>query len=309
MNNPTEKEKILVRTSWISTIGNAVLSISKITIGLLFGSLAVIGDGIDSATDVIISVVMIFTANIINRPPNQKYVYGYEKAESIATKILSLIIFYAGIQMLISSVKGIFSTEPKALPDIVVIYVTIFSIIGKLGLALYQYRQGKKINSSMLTANAVNMRNDVLISTGVLVGLAFTFIFKLPVLDAVTGLLISLFILKSSISIFMDSNIELMDGLRDTSAYNKIFEAIDKVPGAMNPHRVRLRQVGGMYAISLDIETDGNITLKEAHNIAEAVENSIRQSIENVYDIIVHVEPEGKHISKEEFGIDREMIN
>ena len=188
------REKILIRTSWISTIGNAVLSVSKIIVGLLAGSLAVLGDGIDSATDVIISVVMIFTARIMSRPPSKKYVFGYEKAESIATKILSLVIFYAGMQMLLSSVESIFSDEVKEIPSAIAIYVTVFSIAGKLLLALYQYKQGKKINSSMLTANAINMRNDVIISSGVLLGLIFTFIFKLPILDSITGLIISLFI-------------------------------------------------------------------------------------------------------------------
>lgn len=225
------REKILIRTSWISTIGNAVLSVSKIIVGLLAGSLAVLGDGIDSATDVIISVVMIFTARIMSRPPSKKYVFGYEKAESIATKILSLVIFYAGMQMLLSSVESIFSDEVKEIPSAIAIYVTVFSIAGKLLLALYQYKQGKKINSSMLTANAINMRNDVIISSGVLLGLIFTFIFKLPILDSITGLIISLFIIKSSISIFMDSNVELMDGVKDVNIYNKIFEAVEKVPG------------------------------------------------------------------------------
>jgi cation diffusion facilitator family transporter len=172
-------------------------------------------------------------------------------------------------------------------------------------LALYQYKQGKRINSSMLTANAINMRNDVLISVGVLIGLIFTFVLQMPVLDAITGLLISLFIIKSAIGIFMDSNIELMDGVADTSLYDKIFEAVAQVEGASNPHRVRLRLIGSHYAISLDIEADGNITLNEAHNIAEAVENSICHSIDNVYDIVVHVEPIGKHsTSGEKFGLE-----
>jgi len=302
------RDNILIKTSWISTVGNAVLSASKIIIGLLSGSLAVIGDGIDSATDVIISVVMIFTARIMGRPPSQKYVFGYEKAESIATKILSMVIFYAGIQMLVSSVGRIFSSEPKELPGTIAIYVTLFSIVGKLLLALYQYRQGKKINSSMLTANAVNMRNDVIISTGVLVGLLFTFVLKLPILDSITGLIISLFIMKSAIGIFMDSNVELMDGVKDVSVYNKIFEAVEKVPGVDNPHRVRSRQIGGLYLISLDIEADGDITLSEAHSMAQSVENSIKETIENVFDIIVHVEPRGVVHAEEKFGIDKKMM-
>ena len=302
------REKILIRTSWISTIGNSVLSVSKIIVGLLAGCLAVLGDGIDSATDVIISVVMIFTARIMSRPPSKKYVFGYEKAESIATKILSLVIFYAGMQMLLSSVESIFSDEVKDIPSAIAIYVTVFSIAGKLLLALYQYKQGKKINSSMLTANAINMRNDVIISSGVLLGLIFTFIFKLPILDSITGLIISLFIIKSSVGIFMDSNVELMDGVKDVNIYNKIFEAVEKVPGAGNPHRVRSRMIGNLYNITLDIEVDPQMTLMQAHEIADAVEKSIENSIDNVYDILVHVEPAGKCQTDEKFGIDKGMV-
>ena len=299
------RENILIKTSWISTIGNAILSASKIIIGLWAGSLAVVGDGIDSATDVVISIVMIFTARLINRPPSKKYVFGYEKAEGIATKILSLVIFYAGMQMLISSIQSIFSDEVKEIPSAIAIYVTIFSIVGKLMLASYQYKQGKKIDSSMLTANAINMRNDVVISAGVLLGLIFTFIFKLPILDSITGLIISLFIIKSSIGIFLDSNVELMDGV---NVYNKIFEAIEKVPGASNPHRVRSRMIGNRYIITLDIEVNPQITITQAHEIAGAVEKSIESSIDNVYDILVLVAPAGECQTDEKFGVDKDMV-
>lgn len=308
MNKPVARDKILIRTSWVSTVGNAILSLLKIVAGLVSGSLAVLGDGIDSATDVVISVVMIFTAKVINRPPDSQYVYGYDKAEGIATKVLSLVIFYAGVQMFLSSGRSIFSAETRELPGTIAVIVTFFSIAGKLALTLYQFRQGRKINSSLLIANAENMRNDVLISSGVLLGLFFTYTLNLPVLDSVTGLIISIFIIRSSIIIFMDSNVELMDGVKDTSVYNKIFEAVEKVPGTSNPHRVRSRQIGNMYAITLDIEVDGDITLNEAHAIADQVEKSIQQSVENVYDIIVHVEPRGKHHSEEKFGINEKML-
>ena len=303
------REKILIKTSWISTIGNAVLSASKIVIGLWAGSLAVLGDGIDSATDVVISIVMIFTARVISRPPSKKYVFGYEKAEGIATKILSLVIFYAGVQMLLSAIGSIFSNETKEIPSPIAIYVTLFSIAGKLLLASYQYKQGKKINSSLLTANAVNMRNDVVISSGVLLGLIFTFIFKLPILDSITGLIISLFIIKSSVNIFIDSNVELMDGVKDVNVYNKIFKAVEQVPSAGNPHRVRSRMIGNLYLITLDIEVDPKITITQAHEIADSVEKSIKGSIDNVYDILVHVEPAGECQTDEKFGIDKGMVN
>jgi cation diffusion facilitator family transporter len=162
------REKALIRTSWISVIGNAILSLCKIVAGLFSGSLAVVGDGIDSATDVITSIVILYTSRIINRPPNMKYAFGYEKADTIATKFLSFVIFFAGIEMFISTGRSLINAEERELPSFLAIYVSAFSIIGKLLLAAYQYRQGKKTGSSMLIANAKNMRMDVFISTGVL---------------------------------------------------------------------------------------------------------------------------------------------
>lgn len=304
----TQRDRTLIRTSWVSTVGNAILSVAKITVGLIAGSMAVLSDGVDSAADVVISIVMLFTAKIVSRPPNRKYPFGFEKAEGIATKVLSLVIFYAGAQMLVTSVTTIFSSEERPLPGTLALWVTAFSIIGKFALAWYQFRQGKKAESQLITANAKNMRNDMLISVGVLLGLFFTYILDMPVLDAVTGLIISVFIIKTSIEIFIDANIELMDGVKDETVYQKIFDAVAAVPEASNPHRVRSRLIGGMYMIDLDIEVDGDMTLADAHNIAERVEHSISHAVENVYDIMVHVEPKGKHHDEEAFGVDQRMM-
>jgi cation diffusion facilitator family transporter len=302
------REKILITTSWIGVTGNAFLSVLKIVVGVFSGSMAVLSDGIDSATDVAISLITLFTARIVCRPPNSKYVYGYEKADHVATKMLSFIIFFAGLQMLITTGKNIFTPEDKELPSFFAVYVTGISIVGKLLLAYYQTKQGRKVNSPMLIANGKNMRNDVLISTGVLVGLFFTFVLNLPILDTITGLLISLYIIKSSIDIFMDTNVVLMDGLKDPSIYKKIFEAVDAVSGACNPHRVRSRQIGNLYMIELDIEVEGTLTLSDAHKIAQAVEQSIKNAVENVYDIVLHVEPKGEAHSKEEFGLNKDSF-
>jgi cation diffusion facilitator family transporter len=302
------REKVLVRTSWISVFGNTILSLSKVVVGIAGGSMAVLGDGIDSATDVVISLMTLFTARIMSRPPNAKYVYGYEKADNVATKALSFVIFFAGIQMLLSTSRSILYSEVRELPSTMVIYVTIFSIAGKFLLAWNQLQQGKKVHSPMLIANAKNMRNDVLISTGVLLGLLFTFILKMPVLDSVTGLLISLYIIKSSIGIFKESNVALMDGVSDTSVYEQIIVAAENVPGAYNPHRIRSRQLGNRYMIVLDVEADGNLTLYQAHEIAQQVEESIKKSVDNVYDIVVHVEPKDSCHQAEKFGIDKSTV-
>ena len=241
----------------------------------------------------------------MGRKPNTKYVYGYAKAESIATKILSMAIFFAGAQMLFSAVEHLFSKEPREMPGMIAIYVTVASIVCKLLLSLYQTGVGKKTGSSMLIANGINMRNDVIISLSVLVGLFFSFILEMPVFDSITALLVSIFIIRSAIMIFMDSNVELMDGVKDTSVYQKIFNAIGEVEGVGNPHRVRSRSIGGKYMITLDVEADGNMTLAEAHALSNKIEENIRNNIPEVYDIVVHIEPFGTH-PEDVFGVEKQ---
>ena len=297
----TNQSRILA-ASYVSIAGNALLSVAKIVTGAVSGSFAVLGDGIDSASDVAVSVVMIVAAKVMGRSPNKKYVYGYAKAESIATKILSMLIFFAGAEMFISAVESLFRHEEKVMPGMAAVYVTLFSIVCKLLLSLYQTKVGRRTGSSMLVANGVNMRNDVIISLSVLAGLFFSLVLEMPVLDSVTALLVSCFIIRSSIRIFMDSNVELMDGVKDVSVYQKIFDAIGKVDGVSNPHRVRSRSIGGKYMITLDVEADGGITLSQAHALASQVEQNIRDSIPEVYDIVVHVEPPGTH-PEDVFGV------
>jgi cation diffusion facilitator family transporter len=302
-----DRKKILLRTSWISVLGNMFLSLLKIIVGGLSGSLAVLSDGLDSASDVVTSLIILITTPIITRPPNSKYVYGREKAENMASTILSFVIFFMGCQIFITSVGKIIHHEVRELAPIA-IWATVISIIGKLLLSLYQFHQGKRVDSSMLKANAINMRNDVIISAGVLLGLGFTFVLKQPILDPIIASLIGLYIIYSAIGIFRDANLVLMDGVSDTSIYEKIIQAVEVVPGASNPHRIRSRQIGNRYTVVLDIEADGAISLTDAHHIAQEVEESIKRMVENVYDIVVHVEPEGNTHCEEKYGISKKNL-
>lgn len=296
------------RTSWISVIGNTLLSLLKVIAGIISGSMAVVSDGLDSASDVVTSVIILFTSSIVSRPPNSKYVYGREKAESIASTILSFVIFFMGCQLVITSAEHIIYQKSRELPSILAIWVTIASIAGKLLLSWYQFHQGKRVDSSMLKANAINMRNDVIISGGVLIGLACTFLFNIPVLDPIIAGLIGLYVIGSAVGIFRDANVVLMDGIDDVSVYNKIIAAVECVPGVFNPHRIRSRQIGSQHSIVLDIEVDGQLSLTEAHQIAQDVENSIKNSIENIYDIVVHVEPKGGSHCAEKYGISKDEL-
>jgi cation diffusion facilitator family transporter len=298
-----DRQKTLIRASWISIFGNAFLALMKIFLGIIAGSLAVIADGIDSSSDIATSVITLFTARLLSKPPNVRFPYGYEKADTVATKALSFVIFFAGAQLAISTLGRLFHPRIVSPPTMLAIYVTLISILGKLGLSVYLHQKGKSVNSSMLLANAKNMQNDVFISIAVLMGLAFTFAYKMPILDTVTALVVSIWIMKVGLQIFFQSNTELMDGMKDPILYSELFSAVKKIEGAHNPHRVRVRKIGNLNMISMDVEVDPDIKVTEAHEIARKVETIIKESLPNVYDIVVHIEPFGNKEENEKFGL------
>jgi len=297
------REKRIVTVSKVAVWGNAFLSVLKIVVGLMAGSLAVLADGIDSASDVLTSVITLITAHIIARPPNPKYPFGYNKADTLASKILAFIIFFAGAQLAISTFGKLIHPAPRAIPKTIAIYIVIISIIGKQLLALYLKKAGKSEQSGMLIANAKNMQSDVLISFSVLIGLTATFIFKMPILDVLTAFAVSAWIMFIALKIFIESGRDLMDGVDDIEIYKKVIAACSKVKGVSHPHRIRVRKLAHLYIVALDIELPGNLSLQDAHAKSHEVEKAIRQEIKNIYDVLIHIEPYGNMDNDEVFGI------
>lgn len=302
------REEQIIRASWWTIAGNAVLAILKLGAGLITGSYAVVADGIDSVADIGTSVVTLVAARVISRPPNMKYPYGYKKADTVASKVLSFIIFFAGAQLAFSTIRLLISGSEGKIPHMLAVWITLISIAGKWLLTRLLMRTGKKVDSPMLIANATNMRNDILLSLSVLVSLLFTVFLNEPLIDRIIALLISAFIMYEGFRIFMKSNVDLMDGIDNLEVYDKLFDAVHKVEGAHNPHRVRARKIGHYYMVNLDIEVEADLPVKEAHDIAKNVEDNIKGTIRNIYDVMVHVEPLG-NAEDEKYGITELEMN
>ncbi len=298
------RESWLKRASIIAIAGNLVLATVKIAVGHFGDSLAVLGDGIDSSADVAISIMTLVVAGIATKPEDREHPYGHGRAEAIATTVLSFVVFFAGAQLLWRAGSGIvLGVPPQALPSRLAFLVTLGSIAGKLLLAWSQSWYGKRAASAMLLANARNMRMDVLTSVSVLVGLAFTFLLGLPLLDRITAALVALWILKTAVDIFREANTELMDGGADDALYRAVFAATATVPEAQNPHRTRIRRIGARLVVDLDVEVDPAMTVAEAHKVATRVEKAIKHSLPEVYDVMLHVEPAGAGRHDECFGL------
>lgn len=298
-----ERLRVLKRASWAGIAGNLILSAIKIVAGLLSGSLAVVGDGIDSLSDVVTSMVTLYAAKAGAAPPDPEHPWGHGRVETIATKTLSLIIVMAGLQLLTMTLRKLTGGVSEELPGRIALIASGISILGKSGLAVYKFYAGRVTESRMMQADAMNMRNDILLSFAVLGGVFFTRVLNLPLIDVLAGLCVSIWIIISGVKVFLHASIELMDSVDDKEVYRHVFDAVDSVKGISNPHRVRIRGLDSQYVIDLDVEVDGTLTVSEAHNLACSLELEIRSRIKKVYDIMVHVEPAGVADHGEGYGL------
>lgn len=293
----------LIRTAaLIALLGNTLLAALKIGMGLYAGSLAVVGDGIDSSVDVLIAIMSLVVARIISRPADPEHPWGHGRAETVATALLSFVLLFAGAQLILNSGTQLVSGLSPEIPSLPAVIATLISIGGKLFLAWSQYLLGKKADSAMLRANAKNMAADVIISAGVLAGLGLSMVLGMGLIDSVAALLVGIWVIKSAIGIFLEANSELMDGGSGAEFYQAVFAAVHSVPGAGNPHRTRMRRIAGFWDIDIDIEVDPQLTVRDAHAIASQVEGAIKERVEGVYDIMVHVEPAGNR-EQEGYGL------
>jgi cation diffusion facilitator family transporter len=304
------KARIIKAASITALLGNTLLASLKIGTGLHAGSLAVLGDGIDSSVDVLIAVMTLIVARIISRPADRGHPWGHGRAETVATVFLSCILFFAGAQLILNSGADLVFGEKREVPSAPALVITLVSIAGKLILAWSQSFFGKKADSPMLRANAKNMTGDVILSAGVLIGLGLSMLLNIGIIDSVIALLVGFWVIKSAVGIFIEVNMELMDGSSGSESYRLVFDAVHSVEGAGNPHRTRMRRVAGLWDIDIDIEVDPDLTVSEAHKIATRVEGAIKGRVEGVYDIMVHIEPalEDKGHKKEGYGLSEDEV-
>ena len=303
----TKADTIKLAT-YTALAGNVALAALKIAMGFYAKSGALLGDGIDSSVDVALSVMVLVTYRIVASPADTKHPWGHGRAETVATAFLSFVLFFMGAQLAFTSASKLISGETAQAPSIVGAIAAVISVAGKALLAWSQNVLGKRAGSALIRANAKNMLGDVMISLGVLAGLAISAATGTGIADAVFAILIGLWIIKTAVGIFLEANLELLDGSGDMGPYRTIFEAVNAVEGADHPHRARMRRIAGFWDIDLDIEVDPRLTVSQAHGIALRVEEEIKRRLENVFDIMVHVEPRGEAEDGEEFGISEEEV-
>ena len=291
-NNENEFQKVANRVSMVSIIGNLILSLLKLFAGIFAHSAAMISDAIHSASDVFSTIVVIIGVHLSSKESDKEHPYGHERLECEAAIILAMVLFITGLGIGIDAAKNILQGNYAGLqvPGIAALIAAIVSIVSKEAMYWYTRFYAKKIDSSALMADAWHHRSDAFSSVGALIGIAASRM-GYPIMDSVASLVIFVFITKAAFDIFQDSMDKLVDHSCDEETERAMKECVLRHEDVLGIDLLHTRIFGNKIYVDIEIEADASYTLREAHEIAEAVHDSIEKEFPKVKHIMVHVNP------------------
>lgn len=290
--NDIDFENIANRVSFITIVGNVLLSIIKLLAGIIAHSNAMISDAIHSASDVFSTIIVIIGIKLSARKPDKEHPYGHERMECVAAIVLSIVLFITGLGIGSTAVKNITSGSYNTLqiPGILALAAAILSIVCKEGMYWYTRYNARKIDSSALMADAWHHRSDAFSSIGALVGIAGARL-GFPVMDSVASLVIFVFIIKAAYDIFKDAIDKMVDHSCDDRTEREIRDCVMGNKDVLGIDLLQTRIFGNKIYVDVEIRANASYTLKEAHEIAESVHNDIEKNFPKVKHIMVHVNP------------------
>lgn len=292
-NSKSEREDIAIKVSKNTIIITLILSVFKITVGLVASSSAMVSDGVHSASDVLSTFGVIVGIKMSNKKADKEHPYGHERLESVAAIILSFILTITALGIAQSGFKKIFLNDygSLAIPGVLALVAAIISIITQELLYRYAKTNADKINSGALLADAWHHRSDALSSIGSFVGILGARV-GFPILDPIASVVISIFILKAAVDIFKDSIDQMVDKSCDKDFENKIKNLVLKQKGVIRISDMKTRIFGSVVYVDIIIIADADKTLKEGQVIADLVHDKIENTFELVKHIDVHVHPD-----------------
>lgn len=288
----TNESVLAVKVSVITIIINLVLSVFKLSAGILSHSGAMISDAVHSASDVFSTFIVIIGIKISQRQSDAGHPYGHERMECIASMILSMLLFLTGFGIGWKGLTAILSGQYESLkvPGMLALFAAVISIITKEAMYWYTRNAAKKINSGALLADAWHHRSDALSSVGAFIGIVASRL-GYPVMDSVASVIICLFIFKAAYDIFKDAIDKLVDKSCDTETIEAMSALIQKQEHVIRLDEIRTRIFASKIYVDVEIAVDGSLPLYEAHEIAQRVHDKIEQNFSLVKHCMVHVNP------------------
>jgi cation diffusion facilitator family transporter len=295
-NKPPESQtEKSIRKSLKSTLIGILVNISLVTIkasaGIFGNSFALLADAIESASDVIVSIIVWLGIRAASREPDEDHPYGHGKAEPIVGMLVGMMLVGSAIIIIIEAIKNI--RIPHEPPASFTLWVLIFVILIKEVLFRYVLKVGNEAQSTAVKADAWHHRSDAITSAAVFIGITIALIGgkEYASADDWAALFASGIIIVNAFNIVRPAFNEVMDAAPSSEFIASIKDTASSVPHVVGLDKCLVRKMGFVYYVDLHVIVDGNLTVREGHDIAHLVKAKILESHDMIKDVLVHIEP------------------
>lgn len=286
-NRQAEINKVLYYTFFL----NLMVAVLKIAVGFEFNFLSLISAGIDSTFDGLSNILALVAIHFAHRPADKEHTYGHYKYETIGSLIISVLLIFSAFQVisnLISYFSGDYSKSEFGIIPLICVFI---SMITSGYVSYYERKKGEELKSSILTADSEHTYGDFIISFGVLFSIICSY-YNILWPDFVIGSLICIYLFYLAYKIIKNSLPELLDASPDIS--KDVHEVVLNINEVKELHRLRARGNDNFVYIDFHLLLNGNLSLRDAHDIAHKVEDEVVNKLSQKYnhvDVIIHVEP------------------
>ena len=285
-----EERSILAnRVGFFGILGNIILFIIKIIIGIISNSKSMIADSFNSAGDIFASFMTWLGSRISSVPNDDDHNYGHGKAEYIFSMLIGISMMAVAVKLLYDSIMSLINGNVVNY-SILLIIICVITIVIKIVLFLYCRYVYNKYANLLVESNMLDHRNDIIITTFTLIAIILTK-YGIYWFDGVVGIGISIWIFFVGVKIFKESYDVLMDTAIDKGSKHRILGIVKSYKEIKRIGEIYSVPVGYNYIVVLTIYVDGRMHTATSHELADEIEKRIKDSNERISDVIVHIEP------------------
>ncbi len=274
-----------------SVVISAILALTKLLVGWLAGSTSVMADGFESAGDVVASGIVVFGLMLAARPPDEEHPYGHGRFEMLSGLAVGVILCAAGAGIAVHSIER--ATQQHVPPAFFGIWPLVGSIAVKAGLSVLKFRVGRRAKSAALIADAWNDTVDILSGVTALIALGLTVADPAHFLraDSYGGCAVGLIVIFTGARVIRETSMQLVDTMPDAELMDQIRRVALEVEGVAGVEKCFARKTGFQYHVDLHLEVDPEISVRASHEIATQVRIRLKEHLDYIADVLVHVEP------------------
>ena len=288
--NSALRARAAARSTWVSVAVNIGLATAQILVGFFARSHALVADGLHSLSDLLSDFVVLVANRFSGEDSDANHHYGHYRYENAAALIIGLILLLVAAGMLYQGGLAVLQPERIAAPQSLALWVAGTALIAKELLFRYLLAVAQKVRSSMLVANAWHARSDAASSLVALAGIGGSLL-GWRILDPIAAIIVGLFVLRMVLKFTWSALDDLMDRAATQEENAQIANLIRATPQVQGLHDMRTRRVGDLILVDAHIEVDGDLSVREGHDIALAARNRVLAAMPQVLNVMTHIDP------------------